>query len=196
MNYWATNWSDQKHNRFLTQDKEKRKKNSYHPTYNYIHLFVISDHYLGGFSVTQIHKNAGRYSRKLGFFQMYNYIHLKASDMIIDPSSSLDIQYDYKSPSSSRKTSGCTAALLTFRALCSLRWSNTSTSTEKMELTGRWSDSLMSARSYESCFIPFPSHSIRSHLHDVTPELLAAFYFAQPKIKSIECMCHATYIVY
>lgn len=70
----------------------------------------------------------------------------------------------HNSPSSSSKSWGGAAVLVKLIARWSFRWSSTSTSTENKELTGRWSESLISPRLQESCFIPLPSHSIRSHL--------------------------------
>lgn len=78
------------------------------------------------------------------------------------------------------KTSGYSFALVKLRVLRSLRWSNTSTSTEKIELTGRWSERFISARPYESCRIPLPRHNIRSHLHWWNLELLFLTHIPPP----------------
>ena len=54
---------------------------------------------------------------------------------------------------------------LKFKTLSSFCWLNTSTSTKKMAPTGRWSERLKPELQYESCLVPFPSHSMRSHLN-------------------------------
>jgi hypothetical protein len=53
---------------------------------------------------------------------------------------------------------------LKFKTLSSFCWLNTSTSTKKTALTGRWSDRFKPELPYDSCLVPFPNHITRSHL--------------------------------
>lgn len=51
-------------------------------------------------------------------------------------------------------------------------YSLTTTSTKKVAQTGRWSEKRDSPRMYDSCLIPFPCHSILSHLHIRTSQMI------------------------
>lgn len=67
--------------------------------------------------------------------------------------------------SSKQRFSGSSSGFVKFSALCNFHPLKTSTSTEKIELTGRWSERSSSDLQYESCLIPFPNQSMRSHLN-------------------------------